>query len=117
MALVLKPLIFELSDLTQIFDQKRILDIQQLSFEAGKIYCLYGPNGSGKTTLFEVLTLLRKPANGRIPATAERASVERCAAPERAPRRTAGPTTLVSSVVAHEARCSRRMPVLARLII
>ena len=26
-----------------------------------------------------------KPANGRIPATAERASVERCAAPERAP--------------------------------
>jgi tungstate transport system ATP-binding protein len=59
-------LIFELSELTQIFDARTVLNISYLTFEAGKIYCLYGPNGSGKTTLFEVLTLLRKPTNGRI---------------------------------------------------
>jgi len=58
--------IFELSDLTQIAGNKVILDIPRLSFEMGKIYCLYGPNGAGKTTLFEILTLLRPPARGKV---------------------------------------------------
>ncbi len=52
--------------LTQIFDDKVVLDISDLAFEAGKIYCLYGPNGAGKTTLFEILTLLKAPADGTI---------------------------------------------------
>jgi len=58
--------IFELTDLTQIFDDKIVLDIPKLSFGSGRIYCLYGPNGSGKTTLFEILALLRKPVKGNI---------------------------------------------------
>jgi tungstate transport system ATP-binding protein len=58
--------IFEVSNLTQIFDGNVVLDIQNLTFTPGKIYCLYGPNGSGKTTLFEILTLLRKPNRGSI---------------------------------------------------
>lgn len=58
--------VFEIADLTQVFDERMVLDIQHLTFEAGKIYCFYGANGSGKTTLFEILTRLRTPATGRI---------------------------------------------------
>lgn len=57
---------FEIFGLTQVFDGRTVLDIEHLTFESGKVYCLYGPNGSGKTTLFEILTLLRKPTTGRI---------------------------------------------------
>jgi tungstate transport system ATP-binding protein len=58
--------IFEVSYLMQIFDDKVVLDIPNLSFEPGRIYCLYGPNGAGKTSLFEILTLLRTPAEGKV---------------------------------------------------
>lgn len=58
--------IFEVFGLTQVFGERTILNIEHLAFEAGKIYCLYGPNGSGKTTLFDLLTLLRTPTTGRI---------------------------------------------------
>lgn len=60
-----KP-IFEVVGLTQRFDERVVLDIQHLTFESGKIYCLYGPNGSGKTTLFDILTLLRVPTTGKF---------------------------------------------------
>ncbi len=58
--------VFEVFGLTQVFDGRAVLDIRHLAFEAGKMYCFYGPNGSGKTTLFEILTLLRPPTSGRI---------------------------------------------------
>ncbi len=58
--------IFEIHDLVMTIDGKQILNIPQLSFERGNVYCLYGKNGSGKTTLFEVLTLLQKPTGGRL---------------------------------------------------
>lgn len=58
--------IFELFDLVQMFDGQVILDIEELTFTAGQIYCLYGPNGAGKTTLFEILTMLRPPTQGRL---------------------------------------------------
>ena len=58
--------VFEMIDLTQVFDGRVVLNIRHLAFEAGKIYCFYGPNGSGKTTLFEILTQLRTPTMGKI---------------------------------------------------
>ena len=58
--------IFELCDIIQAFDDKVVLAIPKLAFEAGKIYCLYGPNGAGKTTLFEILTLLKPPGKGQV---------------------------------------------------
>ncbi|GAK60579.1 tungsten transporter, ATP binding protein [Candidatus Vecturithrix granuli] len=58
--------IFEIHQLTQRFDETLVLDIEHLTLQQGKIYCLYGPNGAGKTTLFEALTLLRKPITGTI---------------------------------------------------
>jgi tungstate transport system ATP-binding protein len=58
--------ILEVFDLLQIYNGKKVLDIPYLSFDPGVIYCLYGPNGAGKTSLFEILTLLKKPVEGRV---------------------------------------------------
>lgn len=58
--------IFEVLRLIKTIDGKTILSIDELSFYKGRVYCLYGPNGSGKTTLFELLTLLKKPTEGKI---------------------------------------------------
>ena len=58
--------IFEVRSLLQRYNGIVVLDVPELSILSGKIYCLYGPNGAGKTTLFEILTLLRKPEQGRL---------------------------------------------------
>ncbi len=60
------PFIFEVHNLTKQYDQAVVLNVSELSCLAGKMYCVYGPNGSGKTTLFEILTLLKKPTQGRV---------------------------------------------------
>lgn len=43
-----------------------LLDIPDLRFNKGKIYCITGPNGSGKTTLISILDLLDKPDEGEL---------------------------------------------------
>ena len=58
--------VFEAKDLSKSFDGKKVLDIDRIVFEKGKIYCLYGSNGSGKTTLFEILMNIQKPDTGKI---------------------------------------------------
>jgi len=58
--------IFEIVGLVKEYKGRRVIDIAQLAFEAGGVYCLYGPNGSGKTTLFELLSLLTQPTGGVI---------------------------------------------------
>jgi len=59
-------MLFEIRDLTKVFDDRTVLDILNLDFEKGLIYSLLGPNGSGKTTLLEILSLLTPPTTGRI---------------------------------------------------
>lgn len=45
---------------------KQIIQIKNLSFEAGKKYFIYGPSGSGKSTLLNLLTGLIAPSSGEI---------------------------------------------------
>lgn len=42
------------------------LEVDELSFQKGRIYGLTGPNGSGKTTLLCMLNLLQKPDSGDL---------------------------------------------------
>jgi putative ABC transport system ATP-binding protein len=42
------------------------LDDVSLTFEKGKIYCLFGTSGSGKSTLLNLLAGLEKPTKGSI---------------------------------------------------
>lgn len=43
-----------------------MLDIEELSIAAGKIYAVIGPSGAGKTTLLRVLNLLQQPRQGEL---------------------------------------------------
>jgi len=59
-------MLFEVRDLTKVYEDRTVLDIPELGFEKGIIYALLGPNGSGKTTLLEILSLLNPPTTGSI---------------------------------------------------
>ena len=59
-------LIFKVRNLKKVYNDKIILDVDNLNFQEGKIYAIVGPNGSGKTTLLNILNLLEKPDEGQI---------------------------------------------------
>ena len=59
-------LIFKVRNLERVYNNKIILDVDNLNFQEGKIYAIVGPNGSGKTTLLNILNLLEKPDEGQI---------------------------------------------------
>lgn len=59
-------MLYELSRLTQIFKERKVLNIDHLSIEKGKIYALVGANGAGKSTLLNILAFLEKPTSGEI---------------------------------------------------
>src|SRR5665648_40695 len=59
-------LIFKVRDLKKVYNNKIVLDVDNLNFQEGKIYAIVGPNGSGKTTLLNILNLLEKPDEGQM---------------------------------------------------
>ena len=59
-------LIFKVRNLKKVYNNKIVLDVDNLDFQEGKIYAIVGPNGSGKTTLLNILNLLEKPEEGQI---------------------------------------------------
>jgi len=59
-------LIFKVRNLKKVYNNKIILDVDNLNFQEGKIYAIVGPNGSGKTALLNILNLLEKPDEGQI---------------------------------------------------
>jgi tungstate transport system ATP-binding protein len=59
-------LIFKVRNLKKAYNNKIVLDVNNLNFQEGKIYAIVGPNGSGKTTLLNILNLLEKPDEGQI---------------------------------------------------
>ena len=62
----MEKLILKVRNLKKIYNNKIVLDIDNLNFQEGKIYAIVGPNGSGKTTLLNILNLLEKPDEGQI---------------------------------------------------
>jgi len=58
--------IFSIRKLTRIYDEKMVLDIEELDLEAGRITGIIGPSGAGKSTLLYILNGLEKPSGGRI---------------------------------------------------
>ncbi len=66
MAKEIQAPVFEAKNISKSFDGRQVLKIDNIVFEKGKIYCLYGSNGSGKTTLFEILMNIQKPDSGKI---------------------------------------------------
>ncbi len=58
--------LIEIRDLEVHRAGRRVLEIEALKIEKGKVLALVGPNGAGKTTLLLVLARLLKPGHGEI---------------------------------------------------
>jgi len=64
-------MLYEISQLKQIYGSRTVLDIHLLEIQAGGVYALLGPNGAGKTTLLKILAFLETPSQGTIRYGAE----------------------------------------------
>jgi tungstate transport system ATP-binding protein len=73
-------MLYTLTNVTQRYTDRTVLDIDQLEIEEGRIYALLGPNGAGKTTLLGILGFLEAPTTGALffrgqPVEASRAAM------------------------------------------
>ncbi len=59
---------FDIKNLKKVvqFQNKTLLDIDNISFEEGKLHTLRGQNGAGKTTLLHILALVSAPTSGSV---------------------------------------------------
>lgn len=58
--------IYELKNIEQYYDGRRVLNIENLSLQESQIIGFFGPNGSGKSTLFSLLSFINKQTNGEL---------------------------------------------------
>ncbi|OQY45775.1 MAG: ABC transporter ATP-binding protein [Desulfobacteraceae bacterium 4572_87] len=58
--------LYHLENLTQVYGERTVLDVDHLNIEVRTITGLIGPNGSGKSTLMRILAFLEEPATGRV---------------------------------------------------
>ncbi|HYF84601.1 MAG TPA: phosphate ABC transporter ATP-binding protein [Clostridia bacterium] len=58
--------IFNIIKLVKEYSNKKVLDIDELNLEEGKITGIIGPSGAGKSTLLYILNGLEKTTSGRI---------------------------------------------------
>ncbi|MEW6455635.1 MAG: ABC transporter ATP-binding protein [Acidobacteriota bacterium] len=56
----------QIKNLIKVFNDKKVLEIEEIYFEKGKIHIITGPNGAGKTTLMNILSFLNEPDSGEI---------------------------------------------------
>ncbi|MFV9675599.1 MAG: ATP-binding cassette domain-containing protein, partial [Anaerolineales bacterium] len=56
----------EIKNLQKIIDQRTVVDISDLTVQAGEVVALIGPVGSGKSELVEMLTGQARPSAGSV---------------------------------------------------
>ena len=59
-------MLYELKNLVKRYEERKVLDIDNLSIEKGSVYGLLGPNGAGKTTLLEIFAFILRPDEGEL---------------------------------------------------
>jgi tungstate transport system ATP-binding protein len=59
-------MLYVLSQLTKIYENRTVLDIPKLEIAEKGIYAILGPNGAGKTTLMNILGFLEPPTSGYL---------------------------------------------------
>lgn len=65
----------ELINISKSYGTLSVLHNQNITLEAGHIYCLMGASGSGKTTLLRLLLGLEQPDSGTVTGTGRPAAV------------------------------------------
>jgi tungstate transport system ATP-binding protein len=58
--------IYRLNNLTKLYNNKRVLQIESLDIKPAEIFVIVGPSGAGKSTLLRILNFLEKPSEGRL---------------------------------------------------
>ena len=58
--------LYELKNIVQYYDGRKVLNIDSLILEENQIVGFFGPNGSGKSTLFSLLSFISKQNEGEI---------------------------------------------------
>jgi tungstate transport system ATP-binding protein len=58
--------IYQVRNLSQVYNGRTVLQIEQLDIYAGEILAIVGPSGSGKSTLLRQLNFLERPASGYL---------------------------------------------------
>lgn len=58
--------IYRLQNLTQIYNERTVLQVEQLEICANEILAIVGPSGAGKSTLLRLLNFLEHPAGGQL---------------------------------------------------
>lgn len=56
----------KLGNIKKTYNNQVVLDIENLSFEEGKVYVVIGPNGSGKSTLVKIIAGLIIDDSGSV---------------------------------------------------
>lgn len=57
---------YALRGLTRVYDGRCVLNVSELTIQAGEILAVVGPNGAGKSTLLRLLNFLEPPSQGEI---------------------------------------------------
>jgi tungstate transport system ATP-binding protein len=58
--------LYTLDQVTQVYNGRSVLNINQLAIHKGEVLAIVGPSGAGKSTLLRLLAFLEQPTNGRI---------------------------------------------------
>ena len=58
--------LYTLTDVSQIYDGRKVLDIPSLTINSGEILALVGPSGAGKSTLLRLLNFLEYSDSGQL---------------------------------------------------
>lgn len=58
--------VYRLKNLTKVYGERLVLNIDSLEVHRGEILALVGPSGSGKSTLLRLLNFLEPPSEGVI---------------------------------------------------
>lgn len=58
--------LYTLNQVTKTYEKREVLQVDDLSIEAGEIFALVGPSGAGKSTLLRLLAFLERPTSGTL---------------------------------------------------
>lgn len=64
--------IYRIEQLSKVYGERKVLDLDALEIRRGEILALVGPSGSGKSTLLRLLNFLERPSTGTIEFNGQR---------------------------------------------
>lgn len=58
--------IYRMQGLKKVYNERAVLDLDELNIHRGEVFALVGPSGSGKSTLLRLLNFLEDPTAGLL---------------------------------------------------